>query len=501
MGVQGREKGVMVINKIKKYKDQGLNKSEIARTLKVSRNTVKKYLKKLDQEPVSHSPKIFQPTWSASIDWPAVVLAKSLGTQLAHYWEQNIEADFEGITYISFWREFRRRYPNIKLDMHQTFTPGERCEFDYKGKDSGFGYIDPETGEFTQCRLFGMVLPASQLFFARATLTEKQEDVFSSIARGFKSFGGVTSTLVFDNAKVQVTRSDTFDPDINSEFSLLCDSYDVAPLAARPGKPKDKSLIENSLGVFWRWAWPQLRRHDMFSLREVNVELERLLVVFNNRIQKKYGLSRRQKFESFEQKTLKPLPEKAYESGHWKKVKVHPDCHIQVSNNFYSVPYKYRGHELSARISQRTLEVYSKLERVAIHRLHISSRGRYFTTKAHLPGAHRAMEESTPQCILRDASAVGPNTGYVAKRLIGEARHPLMYLRRVQGILRFKKRYSASALEQACAFFKDVPLADIRTGNIERVIAAQFKKPKTQKIDRNPNENLRGQMHWAETFH
>ena len=58
-----------------------------------------------------------------------------------------------------------------------------------------------------------------------------------------------------------------------------------------------------------------------FSLREVNVELERLLTVFNNRIQKKYGLSRRQKFESFEQKKLKPLPEKAYESGHWKKVK------------------------------------------------------------------------------------------------------------------------------------------------------------------------------------
>ena len=108
------------------------------------------------------------------------------------------------LTTFLFGENFAEGIP-IKLDMHQTFIPGQRCEFDYKGLDSGFGYIDGETGRFIQCRLFGMVLPCSQLFFARATLSEKQEDVFDSISCGFKYFGGVTNTMVFDNAKAQVT--------------------------------------------------------------------------------------------------------------------------------------------------------------------------------------------------------------------------------------------------------------------------------------------------------
>ena len=111
------------------------------------------------------------------------------------------------------------------------------------------------------------------------------------------------------------------------------------------------------------------------------------------------------------------------------------------------------------------------------------------------------MLERTPQSILKEALAIGNNTGKVTRRLIEEARHPLTYLRRVQGILRFKKRYSATALEEACAFFTDIPLQDIKMRNIEQVINARVKKTNPQKVSRQPNENLRGQLHWAETFH
>ena len=490
-----------MINEIKKYKERGLNNSQIARVLKVSRNTVKKYIKRLSMEPSGLQQKPFQAAWSEKVDWTHVVREKNLGMQLAHYWEQYIESQHEEINYVGFWREFRRRYPSIKLDMRQSFIPGERCEFDYKGKDIGFGFISKETGEFTQCRLFGMVLPASQLFFARATLTEKQEDVFESIARGFKSFGGVTSTIVFDNAKVQVTKADNYDPQLNSEFSLFCDQYNLAPLAARPGKPKDKSLIENSLGVFWRWAWPQLRKVEFFSLAEVNKELCVLLKRFNNRLQKKYGLSRQQRFESYEKKKLKSLPANTYEAGFWKKVKVHPDCHVQISQNFFSVPFQYRGKYLNVRINRQTFEIFHELERVAIHKAPMSSRGRYFTNDSHLPESQQALLEKTPQNLITEALAVGPSTGKIVSRLLKESRHPLMYLRRVQGILRLKRRYSKTGLEEASLFFINVSLSDIKVGNLEQVITAKTKVPRAKKINRQPNENLRGELHWAETYH
>jgi len=501
LGIKGKKLGVKMINEVKKYKDRGLNISEIARVLGVSRNTVKKYLKKLVDEPHEPSVKPFSAPWASQINWQHVVNEKSLGTQLAHYWEQNVENQVADVSYISFWREFKRRHPRIKLDMHQSFTPGERAEFDYKGKDKGFGYIERDTGEFIACRLFGMVLPSSQLFFARATLTEKQEDVFTSITKGFESFKGTTSTLVFDNAKAQVTRADKFDADLNSEFSLFCDHYEIAPIAARPRCPKDKSLIENSLGVFWRWAWPQLRKKTFFSLREINAELERLLLVFNDRVQKKYGLSRRQRFDQFEKQKLKPLPVKRYDFGSWKKSKVHPDCHIQVSHNFYSVPYKYRFQELNVRINGRTLEVFSGLERVTVHTIPLSKKGCYITNKNHLPESHQALLEQTPQNAIKEALTVGVNTHEMVKRLIEEARHPLAYLRRIQGILRLKKRYSSQSLEEASEFFKSASLTDIKVRNIEQVISAQSKVLKPKKVNRKENENLRGQVSWSDTFH
>jgi len=73
---------------------------------------------------------------------------------------------------------------------------------------SPFGYADSVSGEFVTCRLFGNILCFSQLFYARATHTEKQVDLFDALARSYEYFGGVPATTVFDNAKAQVVRAD-----------------------------------------------------------------------------------------------------------------------------------------------------------------------------------------------------------------------------------------------------------------------------------------------------
>lgn len=65
MGIKGKKLGVKMINEVKKYKDRGLNISEIARVLGVSRNTVKKYLKKLRVESPKESSKPFSAPWAA----------------------------------------------------------------------------------------------------------------------------------------------------------------------------------------------------------------------------------------------------------------------------------------------------------------------------------------------------------------------------------------------------------------------------------------------------
>lgn len=182
-----------------------------------------------------------------------------------------------------------------------------------------------------------------------------------------------------------------------SEFFNFCELYVTAPVAARPRSPKDKNLIENVLGVFWRWARLRFKRKTFYSLGELNAFLRELLDIFNDRIQRKYGQSRRQKFTA-EQTKLLPLPSGEYRVGIWKKHRLHPDCHIQVGYNFYSAPYQYRSEDLDVRVTSQTIEIFHHLERLVVHiafpnkDIKGGSRGGYRTNDTHLPPSHLALK-------------------------------------------------------------------------------------------------------------
>src|SRR5690606_28524367 len=84
-----------------------------------------------------------------------------------------------------------------------------------------------------------------------------------------------------------------------------------------------------------------------------------------------------------------------YDFGEWKDAKVHPDCHIQIGKNFYSVPHTLRGKSVEVRITSTLVEAYSNLDCVARHiRAHPNSAGQYINKPAHLPEAHKAVREA-----------------------------------------------------------------------------------------------------------
>lgn len=307
-------------------------------------------------------------------------------------------------------------------------------------------------------------------------------------------------TTAVDNAKAQVSRAHRYDADINPEFFKFANHYDTAPLAMRPKKPKDKNLIENALGVFWRWIRRKIRKRNFRSLGEINVFILEQLAIFNNRPQRKYGTSRREKFEAHEKTLLLKLPEAKYSTGSWKKAKVHPDCHVQVDHNFYSIPHKYVGQQIDIRMSVNSLEAFSALDRIAIHAKYgPNTRGRYKTDKTHLPAAHQALIEQTPQNIIDQAEQVGPATLEVIESLlISPSHHPFTYLRRALGIVRLAKRHSTSGLEEACTTILSLHIALPKLRDIEGIIKFNYSHQPRKSITRQPNENLRGQDSWRD---
>lgn len=498
-------------HEISRLRAMGLGKKQIARALQVSRNTVRKYLDAIGAEEARAltvapaSGGSYSAPWAGHVDWAAVRTATNEGTALAHYWEEHIAGvgSVGDVSYNSFWREYRRRYPDIPLDLHQVYPPGQRCEIDYKGDAAGLGYVDPVNGEFVQCRLFGAILPFSQLGYVEATHDERQPAAFGAISSSFAYFGGVAATSVVDNAKICVSRADWYDPDVSPEFQRLCEHFGTAPLVTRPKHPKDKAHVEGFLGLFWRWAGPKIRRRTFRSLGELNAFLRELLDAFNNRVQRKYGISRRAKFEGGERVHLKELPGTAYETGTWRRHRVHPDCHIQVGHNFYSVPHVHRGKEVDVRVTPSFIEVFVSLDRVALHfAAREATRGRYQTKTEHLPDAQQAIREATPAAIIEQAKKVGPATAKIVTSLIEGGRHPLMFLRRAQGVVRLARRHSPAALEEACATLVGLNQSLPRLDDIEMIIRntqapPRSKLPTSKGTRRGANPNLRGQSHWT----
>jgi len=162
-----------------------------------------------------------------------------------------------------------------------------------------------------------------------------------------------------------------------------------------------------------------------------------------------------------------------------------------------------RGKQLDVRISQNLIEVFHDLERVATHPRAVGRyKGRYYTNLDHLPPAHLAMLEATPANLLEAATEIGPATRSIVENLINGPVHPLTHLRRVQGILRFAKRYSPPALENACAKVLSIGIANPRLRDIEDIISAKL-NPKPADIipiRQKPNEFLRGQQSWAQPY-
>jgi hypothetical protein len=152
-------------------------------------------------------------------------------------------------------------------------------------------------------------------------------------------------------------------------------------------------------------------------------------------------------FRLAEEKELKPLPLTPFEIVTWQQAKVALDCHIQVINTLYSVPYQYVGKRVDVKLGSKVVEIYLDSKLIKTHPR--GSRGKRVTDWNDYPLEKAAFFQHTPAWCRQQASVVGPSTRETVETLLGE--HALHYLRQCQGILRMKEKYSPERLERACA--------------------------------------------------
>jgi transposase len=369
-----------------------------------------------------------------------------------------------GVTLMLLWDEYRRREPNgyhysrwcelyrawegrLSPTMRQVHPAGERMFVDYAGQTVDL--VDPGSGEIRPAQIFVAAMGASNYTYAEATLTQSLPDWIGAHVRALAFMGGVPAQLVPDNPKVGVDRANWYEPGLNRTYLEFATHYDTAILPTRSRKPRDKAKVEVAVLIVERWILARLRNRRFFSLAELNRAIAELVTDLNARPMRRLGVSRRDLFLELDAPALKPLPAEPYEYAEWRPRRVGRDYHVDIDGHYYSVPYRLIRDQLDARITERTIELFCKGERVAIH-LRGGVRGRHTTIREHMPSTHRHYADWTVERIRADAAAIGPSTAKLTALVLESRAHPEQGYRACIGILRLARHYGAQRLEAAC---------------------------------------------------
>ena len=445
--------------------ETGLSGRQVAASLQMARSTVGEYERRFTAAgltwPLSASlsdseleRRLFPPSPAVPTDTRPVpdwsVVHQELrrpGVTLALLWDEYRAEHPLGFAYSWFCQHYRAWAGKLDLVMRQTHRAGEKLFVDYAGQTAEI--IERTTGEVRTAQLFVAVLGASSYTYAEATWTQGLSDWIGAHTRAFAFFGGVSEIVVPDNLRSGVSRACRYEPDINPTYAELARHYGVAVVPARVRKPRDKAKAESGVQVVERWILAALRHRTFFSLAELNAAIAQLLTRLNARPFKKLPGSRRTAFEQIDQPALRPLPVAPYVYATWKKVRVHIDYHVELDGHYYSVPYALVKQQLEARLSERTVEVFHKGQRVASH-VRSPLKGRHTTTPEHMPKAHREYAAWTPQRLVHWAEQSGPATAGVIGHILAHRPHPQQGFRSCLGILRLGERYGTDRLEAAC---------------------------------------------------
>src|SRR5580700_10179153 len=244
---------------------KGKTIKEIARDLKVSRNTVRKVLRSgvtsfEYERNIQPRPKLGR--WTSDLD---ELLTSNAGKPareqltLIRIFEELHGRGYEG-GYDAV-RRYARRWSKAHGQSTATayvplsFAAGEAYQFDWSHE------VVLLSGVTVIVKVAHVRLCHSRMLFVRAYPRETQEMVFDAHDRAFAFFKGACRRGIYDNMKTAVeTIFAGKDRLYNRRFLQMCSHYLVDPVACTPASGWEKGQVENQVGlVRERFFTPRLR--------------------------------------------------------------------------------------------------------------------------------------------------------------------------------------------------------------------------------------------------
>ena len=414
-------------------------------------------------------------------------------------WEEYKRKTPDGYSYSQYAYHYQMWKKILPISMHMEHKAGDKLYIDFAGKK--FKITDRETGKTDEVESLIGVMGCSQLTYVEAVENQKKDNFIQANVNCMEYIGGVPNAIVPDCLKSGVTKSSKYEPVINPHFNEMAKHYGTVILPARPGKPKDKSLVEGAVKIVYQRIYAALRDKVFYSLNELNIAIKEELEKYNNRPMQKLKISRRELFEQVEKEAMKPLPKKTYEVKKFLDCKVASNYHIYIpeDKHYYSVPYRFRGQRVEVHYTCNIIEIYHKHERIAFYS-RIMTSNKYTTLKEHMPPAHQFVSGWSRASFIGKGKELGNYIGEIMARILDNKKHLEQGYKSCMGILSLKS-YGPERLNLACKISLESGEQSYR--RVKWVLSNELdlslqEKTKNENLILPVHENIRGKEYYLQ---
>lgn len=352
-----------IVDRIRELAGQGFGSKRIAREVRVSRNSVRRYLagatvgfqqrpaaRRLDGDTLRDVHDLF----GTVAEGNAVVIQQELASR-------GIDVELRTLQRAVATLRQEERAEALATVRFETL-PGQQMQIDFGEK------IVRIAGQPVKVYLMTAVLGYSRRLYCRAFLAQRQDDWLEGIDGAFRHFGGLTEQILCDNASPLVKSHDRQSGEVvwNPGFETFCRDRGLTAKACRPRRARTKGKIERGVGYV---------KHNALAGRSFAsfADLERHLATWQIKVAdcRIHGTTRERpavRFERDERMALRPLPTRPFLVRTRRlKRRVSADCFVDIDTIRYSVPYCHVRETVEAVVKEEEVEIWLRGTCIAKH--------------------------------------------------------------------------------------------------------------------------------------
>jgi transposase len=469
--MSNKPKNMSKIRIILEQLDKGIGYKTLSRSMKVSRNTIKSYIEKINIKGISicsclllndeeletvfyssEKEKVRYAKLKERDEWYKTELKKPHVTKQI-LWEEYKKIEGEAAYGQSQFNEYLYKW---ELQNNSTMTigskPGLKMEVDYAGDT--LAYIDAN-GEEKRCQVLICMLPHSDLIYCEAQYDQTQMNFIEGVGRALIYIGGVPKQIISDNLKSAIKKADRYEPELTDLCEQMSIYYSTQMTATRVRKPRDKASVERSVDIVYKRIYAVIRNRTIGDLAELNTLIKTALEELNNRKMKRNKMSRWEEYTAYEKPYMQEL--KVSKILEVKKSRIYKVCknyHLQLTEDkhYYSVPKEYVGEEVKLVYNSTEVEIYHKYKRIAIHK-RVRIANKYSTAEGHMPANHQKAKEYggyTEEQLISQAEKIGEHAKNAIKKILASNSFIEQGYNSALGVIHLVKKFEKERVEKAC---------------------------------------------------